>query len=305
MAYKAYKLRHVVRIQAIHSLHYFETAGGFASLPERHGFWEMVYVDRGEPEVSVGDNILCLKQGQAVLLKPNEIHSISTPIENYADFFIISFDSSNDVIETLCNKILTLSLEEKWAIMALLREGGCVFGPLLDICYIAKLKANPEAPFGGEQLVGLYLVELLILMLRHQEVKRYAISNHKLVESNEGLNILLNTKNIMHMRLDGSLRFEDICRYLGLSSTALKVKFKKAAGMGVMQYYQKMRISEARRMLRGGTMNISQVSELLGYSSLQVFSRRFKQDAGVSPTQYLKMIADSIPENVQDEYDSQ
>ena len=89
---------------------------------------------------------------------------------------------------------------------------------------------------------------------------------------------------------DGSLTFEALCRHSGLCATALKSAFRRVNGMGVMEYYRRLRLEEARRLLREGRYNVTQTAEKLGYSSVNAFSRQFRALLGVTPTGYLKSV---------------
>ncbi|MDD3214666.1 MAG: helix-turn-helix domain-containing protein [Eubacteriales bacterium] len=46
-------------------------------------------------------------------------------------------------------------------------------------------------------------------------------------------------------------------------------------------------MEEARRRLRSGEKNITQVADELGYSSIAAFSRQFKQLMKLTPSEYL------------------
>ena len=47
-----------------------------------------------------------------------------------------------------------------------------------------------------------------------------------------------------------------------------------------------MKIEEAKRMIREGGCNMTEISDRLGYSSVHYFSRQFKKLAAMSPTAY-------------------
>ena len=49
-------------------------------------------------------------------------------------------------------------------------------------------------------------------------------------------------------------------------------------------------MKEAKKLLREKNHSITQISELLGYSSIHIFSRAFKKAVGLSPTAYIKSI---------------
>ncbi len=64
--------------------------------------------------------------------------------------------------------------------------------------------------------------------------------------------------------------------------------FKKKTGMSIMEYHEKVRISEAAVLLRGSSLNISEVSDRLGFRDPLYFSRVFKKVMGYSPSEYMK-----------------
>ena len=57
-----------------------------------------------------------------------------------------------------------------------------------------------------------------------------------------------------------------------------------------MQYCQRLKIDAAKRLIRQKRMNFTEIAESLGYSSIHYFSRHFKKQTGMTPTQY----ADSV-----------
>ena len=57
-----------------------------------------------------------------------------------------------------------------------------------------------------------------------------------------------------------------------------------------MEYYSKLKIKEAKKLIRESTYSVSEISEMLGYSSIHIFSRAFKKKTGMSPTDYSKSI---------------
>ncbi|MBQ4145056.1 MAG: AraC family transcriptional regulator, partial [Clostridia bacterium] len=66
--------------------------------------------------------------------------------------------------------------------------------------------------------------------------------------------------------------------------------FKGYSGKSVMEYYNNLKIQEAKRLLRYGSKSISQISDMLKFSCIHSFSRAFKKAVGVSPSEYKKRI---------------
>ncbi|KAF4323105.1 hypothetical protein G195_003893 [Phytophthora kernoviae 00238/432] len=64
--------------------------------------------------------------------------------------------------------------------------------------------------------------------------------------------------------------------------------FSKTAGLSIQRYIMEQKIKEAIRLFSESSMNISQISEKLGYSNPYYFTRVFKQVTGTNPTSFLK-----------------
>jgi quercetin dioxygenase-like cupin family protein len=54
-----------------------ELSKNFCYEGERHDFWEMVYIDKGEMICTADKNRFVLKSGEMTFHKPNEFHNLS------------------------------------------------------------------------------------------------------------------------------------------------------------------------------------------------------------------------------------
>jgi transcriptional regulator GlxA family with amidase domain len=165
-----------------------------------------------------------------------------------------------------------------------------VFGPVLDVSEQKSLTPLASAPRGGVQMIVSYLTQLLIDLLRGQQASPTVSRPPRVTEEEDFAAVFDRTRELMSARLDGTLRFEEVCRGVGLSSTVFKERFKRYTGVTVMDYYRRLRVEEAKRRLRSGAANASQIADELGYSSAAAFSRQFKQVAKLTPSEYLYSI---------------
>lgn len=53
------------------------------------------------------------------------------------------------------------------------------------------------------------------------------------------------------------------------------------------KYYAELKIIEAKKLLREEKYSVTQIADMLGYSSVHTFSRAFRNVEGFSPTDYL------------------
>lgn len=85
------KFKQEFKIEALVSLHYFEFAKDFVFRGERHNFWELLYVDKGDVEVMADSIGYKLTQGDLIFHKPNEFHSVWANRKIAPNIIVISF----------------------------------------------------------------------------------------------------------------------------------------------------------------------------------------------------------------------
>lgn len=293
LEFRPFVIRKTVAIQKLYSLRDFHFEPGYRFEGATRGFWEMMYVDQGAIEVRAGDCVFRLRQGEVIFHRPNESYSFTTGMVGGTDLLVISFSTVSKAMNTFGGGIYTLDSCCRQTLLKLRREAQASFGPVLDICELRELKANEDAPVGSQQLIAIYLEQLLIILLRNAGDSRKetnVILSPNITDDQNWQEVISLLIQFMRRNLGNNLRFSEFCRELGVGSTALKTYFKRNTGVSVMDYYQRLRIDEARRMLRSGKMNVTQIAEHLGYTSVQVFSRQFKHYMGIPPLQYLKMV---------------
>lgn len=74
--YKPSFLKDEISINKLYSVRYFEYDTEFKFVGEAHPFWEMVYIDKGEAQITAGEKVFTLSQGEAYFHKPGEWHNI-------------------------------------------------------------------------------------------------------------------------------------------------------------------------------------------------------------------------------------
>ena len=70
--------------------------------------------------------------------------------------------------------------------------------------------------------------------------------------------------------------------------------FTKTTSKSISEYYSFRRLETARELIGEGGRSISDIAEMLGYSSIYPFSKAFKRQYGVSPREYKKGKTDSF-----------
>lgn len=81
---------------------------------------------------------------------------------------------------------------------------------------------------------------------------------------------------------------EDYARQVHLSPSYFAHIFKQTTGFSPIQYKSILRINNAKNLLLTTTESIENISYELGYTNIAMFSKKFKEVTGISPSAYRK-----------------
>jgi AraC family transcriptional regulator len=77
-----------------------------------------------------------------------------------------------------------------------------------------------------------------------------------------------------------------LAQLAGISDYHFNRLFKKATGVPPSQYHIKLRIEEAKRLLRETKMSVIDVAMDVGYANSSHFARLFRKETGITPSNY-------------------
>lgn len=289
MKYKSVVLNEEFSIRRIISIHYFEYMSDFLFAGESHNFWEFVYVDKGEIEVTANLERMTLRQGEIIFHKPNEFHSLAANGVVAPNLMVMSFECGDPSMEFFKEKILTVGTGERRILAQIISEArGCFFGPF-DDPYQEQLIPQDSPRFGSQQLIKTYLEQFLIYLFRTSAfVPPSQPQNTSNIDKTE--TIYTTILEYLEHNLCGHLTVEQICKDNLISGSQLKKLFREREQCGVIEFFNKMKIERAKELIRTRQMNFSQIADYLGYTSIHYFSRQFKKLTGMTPSEYTDSI---------------
>ena len=91
-------------------------------------------------------------------------------------------------------------------------------------------------------------------------------------------------------RIDGDILAYELEKILGVTYYYAGKVFKNQVGISITEYHTKMKINKAVQLLADTALNISQVSDILGFKSPYYFSRVFKKVMGKAPSEYIGQV---------------
>ncbi len=88
---------------------------------------------------------------------------------------------------------------------------------------------------------------------------------------------------------DKQIDIKELAAILFTHPSHLSRKFKKETKMTITAYQQKIRMHQAKHLLKNESMPIEEVAWMVGYEDSSYFTRVFKQETGYTPSQYRVM----------------
>lgn len=279
-----------IEVGGFHTIYYFEFGKAFTHPPERHDFWEMVYVDKGSI-IAVTDGIGCpLTQGQAIFHEPGEVHAHISNNEVANNMLVITFSCDGAAMEYFRKKTFTMDKTSRTLLSLFTDEARRAMGKLPCEYSDRRPLDFSEEEFGASQLMTFHFTELLIKLLRSGTEFSGKISSNAESRSIAKSSIVELICDYMQTCVYSDLTLEDLCNHFFIGKSQMSMMFKEKTGKSPMQFYNDLKISEAKKLLREDNLSVSQITYKLAYSGIHNFSRAFKKATGFSPTEYKKSI---------------
>ncbi|MBQ8663572.1 MAG: PocR ligand-binding domain-containing protein [Eubacterium sp.] len=99
----------------------------------------------------------------------------------------------------------------------------------------------------------------------------------------------------IHKNYRNEITLEQTADYVAASPSHFSKVFKAEVGIGFAAYVNKLRLDKAKELLRDSSLPISDITQSVGYSNQQYFSRVFKNETGMTPGQYKKKSKNLLP----------
>ena len=267
---KGHQILPVLSIDRLYTAFAQEYDGAFSFPGESHEMWELGAVLRGRSGITSGAEVYECGENEMVIHPPGAFHTAWASSE-----------------EGVC--ILTLSFTAPYG-EAYIPTGKFILNEREQML-LSLLRAELEDPsHGGNPLYGVSreneqtvknLLEVLCLSLNRRRAK----SERPAKEEQAAL--FAEIAGWMQQHADDALSVDDVCLACGVGRTTLKNLFHRYAGMGVMQYYNHVRVRRAVALMSEG-YSMARIAAAMHFSSQNYFSDFFRRETGCAPSKYLQ-----------------
>ena len=257
-------------ISEIYTKFYQEKGTNYNFSGEKHSYWELTYVDKGELLTTIDGVSYHLKQGDLIFYAPMQFHTQSTFEKISSSYLTINFKMNFNHADLLCNKIFSLKRDSYFIVTKLIEElsNDNLYSNDLSLCYLKQL-----------------IIQMLRLDNSHFHSK--PTTHMQQTYENELLNdILLYIDDNIYEKISVST----LCEHFCISTSMLHSLFRKNMNNTAKNYINELKLSKSKELIRNSTHTLSEISEMLGFSSIHYFSKKFKSYFNISPTEYSKSI---------------
>ena len=246
--------------------------------------FELHYVTVGKGFVVLENQTFPLSPGVLYITGPNIAHEQipdeSESLTEFGLFFLISESESNS---PLADQFIKHDL---W-----LGDAGKEIDALAQAILWEKTNQKP----GYRQKIPLLLAELMIECVRNFVSDGKIYDNKLPVPSNKLSVHLLQEENTL-LVIDeiflcryADITLEQLADSIGLSTRQAQRLLEKNYNKSFSSMKLEARMAAAETLLRNSSLKITEISNRIGYSSIEHFSNAFKKFYGVSPGQYRKI----------------
>lgn len=271
---KEYKYKHIIpkiRINELIAYYYNVRAANYCFEGEIDQFWEFTFVDYGTLYTSIEDENYTVSSNQCIFYAPNQFHKQDTK-DSSCSYLTVVADIQIDqkYREQLVNRVFTVDRDTR-------REIG------------AFVSFDFKNSSYDHEIMILLMEKIILSLLRGSEEKAHKITSTPMQQKfeNEMIEqiILYINENIY-----SALNVEDLCEKFAISRSSLQSLFRNNIGLSPKEYISNLKLKKSKELIKESKYTISEISAILGFSSIHYFSRRFKQKFGMNPTDYADKI---------------
>lgn len=261
---QAFTIRGTVKLLNVASARY---GGDWHSVPHTHNHMELFFIVGGKGQFLINDQLYPVDVNNLVIINPNILHTEVSLNAQPLEYIVLGFegialaneDSSNGQFNILDHYE---SVEISGCLRNILRE---------------MEQKNP----GYEDVCQAYMEILIIRLMRTTALA--VPTEPQTFSSNRQCAAV---RRYIDLHFKETLTLEQLAEEGHMNKYYLSHAFKREYGVSPINYMISRRIEESKYLLAETDLSMSQIAQLLGFSSLSYFSQVFRRTLGSSPMEY-------------------
>ncbi len=272
MPYKPFLVPRSISIETFYTALRRNLPPGSMSHGEAHNFWELLCPISGEVTATVGRDVRILKAGDMILHLPMQFHHHRGLGNDTTEIIVLSFDASG--IPPMRDCVFSLGEEGMRRLISIFEHIMSTFK--IDHPHVVGIANDDFAAFMAVKELEIFLCDVF------RSAKNLSAKDlPRLPEKEDFAKVV----SFLYDHISESLTVPEIALSVNLGISTLKRLFSRFAGVGVMTYFEKLKITQAAKLISEGA-RIGETADRLGFTSLSTFSTAFRRIMGTSPSAF-------------------
>lgn len=243
--------------------------GDWHSVPHTHNHTELFFIVSGKGQFLIQDQIFPVDVNNLVIINPNVAHTEDSLNAQPLEYIVLGIEGVELATSENSNgQFCILDHFESVEISSCLR----------NILREMELKNT-----GYEDVCQAYMEILIIRLMRNT-----ALSVQPVAQISGGNRQCAAVRRYIDLHFKESLTLEQLAEEVHMNKYSLAHAFKREYGVSPINYMISRRVEESKYLLAETDLSMSQIAQLLGFSSLSYFSQVFRRTQNVTPMDYRK-----------------
>ena len=261
---QSFTIRGTAKLLNVASARY---GGDWHSVPHTHNHMELFFIVGGKGQFLIDDQLYPVDVNTLVMINPNVTHTEVSLNAQPLEYIVLGIDGIELATTKTSNGQFSIldhyeSMEISSCLRNILRE---------------MEQKNP----GYEDVCQAYMEILIIRLMRTTTLavpsEPQAISTNRQCAA---------VRRYIDLHFKEPLTLEQLAEEGHMNKFYLSHAFKKEYGLSPINYMISRRIDESKYLLAETDLSMSQIAQLLGFSSLSYFSQVFRRTQDISPKEY-------------------
>lgn len=274
--------QNALTVRQVKNIHSLEFEQDVQPLTCRVDFRQLVYVNGGTAQIASAEYSGPLQDGQAMICRAGQAHTVSVAPGQWAKVILVGFMCDNELLDRFSMRPLQLNKTLQEIVLDVQRENTNIFLPPYGFPYRPQMQVRTGAAYAGYQLTRLKMESFLIHLIR--------VFNQPEDEPRHNLAVVEKVHYFISKNFSLKISLDELSQRYNVNKNTLCTLFKRTYGITIIDYVNTVRVNRAKIFLRQDELNMTQIAELMGFTSVHYFSRIFKQYTGTSPTAYAKTL---------------
>ena len=241
--------------------------GDWHSVPHTHNHTELFYIVGGKGQFLIEDQAFPVDANNLVIINPNVLHTEDSLNAQPLEYIVLGIEGIELATTDISNgRFCILDHFESVEISGCLRN---------------ILREMEQKNTGYEDVCQAYMEILVIRLMRATSIAVPA--EPQTITTNRQCAAI---RRYIDLHFKEALTLEQLAEEGHMNKYYLSHAFKREYGISPINYMISKRIEESKYLLAETDLAMSQIAQLLGFSSLSYFSQVFHRTQGITPKEY-------------------